>query len=241
MQDLEGDTMKSTRSKFSVALGTALFLQAFTSLFSGAVLFDPLVDKSDVGKTLRAIADHAFSAKLSVFMDIVTAIVIVWLAVLLFRLVREAGPICAGTALALYVLEAGALVMCKFITYALILTGGLYSSTVDQALIMTGQLLIQMKSFTYNTHVFICGVGAMLFYFLLFKTRALPSWIPLWGLITMVPVMIGVTLMAYGVSVPFFVMDPYVPFEFFAGAYILVAGLSGRTPAMGGSHAKSAA
>lgn len=232
--------MKRTRSKFSVALGIALFLQAFTSLFSGAALFDPLVDKSDVGKTLRAIADHAFSAKLSVFLDIVTAIAIVWLAVLLFRLVRDAGPVCAGTALAMYVLEASALVMCKFITYALILTGGIYSATGDMTLEATGQLLIQMKSFTYNIHVFICGVGAVLFYYLLFKTRALPSWIPLWGLITMVPVMVGVALMAFGVNVPFLVMVPYVPFEFFTGVYILVAGLSSHASAMGVSNAASA-
>jgi hypothetical protein len=218
--------MERTRSKFSAALGAALFLQAVTSLISGAALFDPLVDKSDVAKTLRAIADHAVSAKISVFLDIVTAIAIVWLAVLLYRLVREAGLVCAGTALGLYVLEASVLVTCKVITYALILTGGIYSATGDAALIATGQLLIQMKSFTYNIHVFICGVGAVLFYTLLNKTRALPSWIPLWGLITMVPVMVGVALMAFGVSVPFLVLVPYVPFEFFTGVYILAAGLS---------------
>jgi hypothetical protein len=165
---------------------------------------------------------------LSIFLDIVTALVIVWLGVLFFSLLKKVNPVWATTALALYVVEAGILIMSKFFAYALIQVSGVYSANGDQALETIGRILLQLKDFSYSMHMVPCGIGAILFYYLLFKSKALPSWLPLWGLITMIPVLVGTIIKAYGVAVPFGVMLPYAPFEFFAGIYILVRGLSDK-------------
>jgi hypothetical protein len=221
--------MKTLNNRFTVALGIALLLQAVTSLVSGGILFAPLVDKTDIATTMTNIAQNQFKANLSIFLDIVTALGIVWLAVLLYSLLRKVNQIGATTALALYILEASILVMSKFAGYALIQVSGMYASTGDQTLQATGQLLLQVKDFSYNMHMVPCGIGAILFYYLLFKSKTLPSWIPMWGLVTMIPVVIGTLLRTYGVEVPIAVMLPYVPFEFFAGAFILIRGLSDHT------------
>ncbi|MEZ4508127.1 MAG: hypothetical protein R2881_00200 [Eubacteriales bacterium] len=58
---------------------------------------------------------------------------------------------------------------------------------------------------------------------LLMKAKILPKWLALWG--TGLPrrwIMIGVPLTMLGAVVPTFVLAPYVPFEFFTGAYMLV-------------------
>lgn len=220
--------MKTIKNRYTAALGIALLLQATTSLISGGVLFAPLVNKTDIGQTMINIAHNQFSAHLSIFLDIVTAIGIVWLAVLFFSFLRKLNPVWATTALAMYLLEAGILVMSKFAGYALIQVSALYSTNGDTALVMTGQLLLQVKDFSYNIHLVPCGIGAVLFYALLAKSEALPTWIPIWGLVTIIPVVLGTILRTYGVEVPIAVMVPYMPFEFFVGLFILIRGLSNK-------------
>jgi hypothetical protein len=38
-------------------------------------------------------------------------------------------------------------------------------------------------------------------------------------------VLFGIPMMQYGVNIPFAIVFPYVPFEFFTGGYVLVKGL----------------
>jgi|AGTN01.3.fsa_nt_gi hypothetical protein len=217
-----------TKNKFTVALGVALLLQALTSIISGAVLFDPLVAENDIAATMINVAQNQLSAHLSIFVDIVTAIGIVWLAVLFFSMLRKTNKVWATTAMAFYVLEAGILVISKFIGYAFIRVSESYAASGDNALAALGQLLLQVKDFSYSMHIIPFGLGAILFYYLLFKSEAMPSWIPVWGLVTVIPVLICVPLMAYGVGIPFAFLMPYVPFEYFAGVYILTGGLSDK-------------
>ena len=218
-----------TRNRFSVALGGALFLQAITSLASGTLFLSPFSDKSDIVKIMLHTASNQAIAHFTIFLDIVTAFVIVWLGVLLFSLLRKANQVWATTALAFYIVEAGILIVSKFLGYALVQVSDAYSANNDKVLETIGQILLNVKDFSYSMHIVPFGIGAILFYYLLYKTKALPSWLSLWGLIAVIPVLFGTILNTYGVEVPFIVMLPYVPFEFFAGGYILIKGLPDKT------------
>ena len=66
------------------------------------------------------------------------------------------------------------------------------------------------------------GIGAILFYYLLLKADVFPKWLALWGIFTVPLIMILTPLMAFGVEAPFWLLVPYVPFEFVAGIYILI-------------------
>jgi hypothetical protein len=125
------------------------------------------------------------------------------------------------TALALYILEAGILIVSKIFGYALIQASGAYSANNDKSLEIIGQVLLQLKDFSYSMHILPFGIGAVLFYYLLVKSKAVPSWLSLWGLITVIPVLIGTLLKTYGVEMPFVLMIPYAPFEFFTGLLFL--------------------
>lgn len=217
-----------TRNRFTAALGIALFLQAITSLVSGTLFLGPLADKSDIVKIMLNTAQDQTVAHISIFLDIITALVIVWLGVLFFSLLRRFNQICALTALALYIVEAGILIVSKFFGYALVQISGAYSTNNNKLLETIGQVLLQVKDFSYNMHIIPFGIGAVLFYYLLVKSKALPTWLSLWGLITVIPVLVGTLLETYGVLVPFVVMLPYAPFEFFTGLFILIKGLSDK-------------
>ena len=217
-----------TRNKFSVALGAALFIQAITSLISGTIFLGPFIDKSDIIGIMLNTASNQAIAHFSIFLDIVTALVIVWLGVLFYSLLRKANQVWATTALVFYIVEAGMLIVSKFFGYALIQVSGSYSVNNDKIFEAIGQMLLQMKDFSYSMHIIPFGVGAVLFYYLLYKIKAIPSWLSLWGLIAVIPVLFGTILGTFIVEVPFIIMLPYVPFELFAGGYIMIKGLSNK-------------
>ena len=215
------------RNRFTAALGIAFLLQFFASFISGAVLFDPLIAAHDIGAAMVNVARHPASAHLSNFLDIITAVGVIWLAVLLYEMLRKVNKVWAATAMALYFLEVFLLVVSRVFGYAFIGVSERFAAG-DQSLTALGQILLQAKDFSGSMAMIPFGLGAILFYYLLYKSQALPAWIPLWGLIAVIPVLIAVPLMAYGVPIPFAVCFPYVPFEFFTGAFILIRGLSDK-------------
>ena len=64
-------------------------------------------------------------------------------------------------------------------------------------------------------------LGAMLFYYLLYKSGIIPRALSLWGLITVPLALTGTLFAIFGYEVPFFVYLPYAPFEFVIGVWIL--------------------
>lgn len=220
------------RNGFSISLGIALFLQAITSLVSGTLFLGPFTDKSDISKIMLSTASNPAIANISVFLDIITALVIVWLGVMFFSLLQKSNFVWAATALALYVVEAGMLIISKFFGFALIQISSEYSVNQDRSLETLGRIFLQLKDFSYSMHIVPFTIGAVMFYYLLLKTKVIPSWLSLWGLIAVIPVLIGTLLNTYGIDVPFFVMLPYAPFEFIAGGYILIRGLLKKDTAL---------
>jgi hypothetical protein len=113
----------------------------------------------------------------------------------------------------------------KTFSYALIRTSDLYLVSNEISLLPIGQVLLQAEKFISSMAMIPFGVGAFLFYYLLVKSKALPTWISIWGLISMFLVLFGIPLITYGVNIPFAVVFPYVPFEFVIGGYTLIKGL----------------
>jgi hypothetical protein len=72
-------------------------------------------------------------------------------------------------------------------------------------------------------------LGAMLFYYLFYKTRVVPRALSLWGLIAVFLVLIGTLFAICGREVPFVIYLPYLPFEFVIGVWILVKGINEQT------------
>jgi len=221
--------MNTVRNKFTLALGIALLLQAAAPFISGVFLFDPLIDKTDIARTMLNIAQHPFNAQLSIFLDIIAAMGVIWLGVLFYTLLQKINKTWAMTALGFYVLEAVMFMIGKTFSYALIRTSDLYLVSNEISLLSMGQVLLQAEKFVSSMAMIPFGVGAFLYYYLLVKSKALPTWISIWGLVSMFLVLFGIPLIAYGVKIPFAVVFPYVPFEFFIGGYVLIRGLREKT------------
>lgn len=192
------------------------------------MLFRSLIKNNDIAATMDHLVHNQTRVQLSVLVEIITALGIIWLAVLFYHLLRGINQSAALTALAFYILEAAMLLMSRFCGYILTELSGTRALNADPSLETFGQTLLHTKEFIGNALLIPFGVGAMIFYYLLLMSKTLPSWLPVWGLIAVVPVTIVSILAVGGIKIPFVLealMVPYVPFEFFAGAYILLNGL----------------
>lgn len=215
------------RNNLSRSLGVAFLLQAFTSLISGALLLNPLVDKADIGQTMHNLGNNAILVQASMIGDIITALGIIFLGTILYTVVGKQNKPMALVALGFYIFEAGLLVVSKIAVFVLLNISQEYTATGDQTLEVMAELALSAKDFVYRLHIIPFGFGAVIFYYLLYKSNILPKWLSLWGLITVPLVLVGAIWLTFGAAISPVVLAlavPYVPFEFFAGIYILIRG-----------------
>lgn len=217
---------KFQRTPFSIGLGIALLLQAVTSLVSGSLFLGPFTDKSDIIGVIQSTATTATMARFATLIDVVTALTIIWLAVMFYRLTKEESQVLSTLALCLYVTEAGILLISKAFSLGFIQASMMAAAQGTETGVTVASTLLSLKDITYTLHMIPCGIGAVLFYALIARARALPKWLPLWGLVAIIPVWIGSILKLCGLELPIYVTLPYAPFEFFAAIYILIRGLS---------------
>ncbi|WEK55968.1 MAG: DUF4386 domain-containing protein [Candidatus Cohnella colombiensis] len=208
----------------SLALGVAFLLQACTSLISGAFLFNPFVIPGDISTTMLNLGHNAGMVHASIIGDVITALGIIFLATMLFLVVGKQNKAMALVALGFYIIEAVILVVSKFAAFVLLNISQEYVATGDNALVLMGKLALETKDFIYRIHIIPFGLGAIIFYYLLYRSNAIPKWLSLWGLFAVPLVLVGVVLKIYGVNAVSVFAVPYVPFEFFAGIYLVVKG-----------------
>ena len=203
-------------------LGIALFTQAVTSLVGGSIFLGPFDSSEITDLTLRSISDSAGTAYISILLQMITAVVIIMLGVAMYRAAGHINKTIAITALSLYIFEAALLAVGQVFVFGLVEVGHLYSASLDSNLLALGKVFLTCREFAGQIAMIPFGIGAILFYYLLLKAKVVPKWLALWGIVTVPFILIGCTLMAFGIAVPFFLLIPYVPFEFFTGIYIII-------------------
>ena len=206
-------------------LGVSFITQATTSLVGGLIGFGPFTDTESISATMNSIADNIGRFYASIFMQIITAIVIVVLAVALYQAGKRTNKTAAVIAMGFYLLEVVILIFDQMLSFGVTELSRQFTSSGDIGLLPIAELLISIKDFGGAISMLPFGLGAILFYFLIMKANVIPKWLGLWGMISVTFIFVGWTLQAFGASIPFALYVPYVPWEWVAGVYILVRGL----------------
>ena len=203
-------------------LGITLFTQAVTSLVGGSIFLGPFGLNEITDVSMREMANSTQVAYISILLQMITAIVIIMLGVAIYGLAGYKGKTIGIIALGMYILEAIMLVSGQVFVFGLIETSQIYSIAGDANLLEVGKIMLSLKEFSGQMAMIPFGIGAILFYYLLLKAEIFPKWLALWGLFTVPLILVCVPLMTFGIETPFLLLVPYVPFEFFAGIYILI-------------------
>lgn len=215
----------TARPPVSRILGFAFLLQFFTSLAGGLILKMGLGIPGDTADTLLRIAARPWLLRINILDEMVTAAGVIWLGALLYAALRENGRVAALTAFALYILEAVLLAVSRLAAFPLLALGSQFAATPSTLLLAEADRSLASMNFGYTLLMLVFCPGAILYYWLLFKSRLVPRALSLWGFITVIPIFFAIFLSVLGINIPFFVFVLYIPFELVIGLWILNNGV----------------
>jgi len=216
-----------TKNNISRVLGIAFLLQFNTSVSSGLFIRPLWLVPDEIGASMLKIAENPAVLRINILVDMLTALGVIWLGAVLFVTLKKQNEKLAFTALGLYILEGALLAASRIAIFSLLQLSQEYASTGQpESLLVFGNIALEAADYVGDTlHVLAFCLGAILFYVLLYKSKAVPSWLSLWGLITVIPVLAGTLTAIFDVHLPFIFFLPYFPFEFVIGVWILVKGI----------------
>lgn len=208
-------------------LGAAFLLQFVTSFSSGLFIRPVLFPSETMSENLINLAEKVPLADIYILVDLSTALGIIFLGAMLYLALKKQNEKAALVAFGFYILEAALLAASRLATFSLIGLSQEYVRAGNPAdLLLLGNLAFESMDFVGSTlHILAFLPGALLFYYLLYQSRAVPRALSLYGLITLLPLLIGTLTAIFGYELPFVLFVPYVPFEFVIGIWILIKGV----------------
>lgn len=214
--------------KTSIVLGIAFLLELITNVVNGMILRPALITTGNITESMTNIANNVWLMKTYILVDMITALGIVFLGTVLFIVLKKKNEIIALVALGFYVISAALLAVSRMEAFYLLRISQEYIvAGQPDYLQMLGNLSVESMDFAGSAlHTLVFSIGAILFYYLFYKSRAVPRILSLWGLITVPLVLIGTLSKVFGYEVPFYVYFLYVPFEFVIGIWVLAKGIN---------------
>jgi Domain of unknown function (DUF4386) len=217
----------NTVKRVSRILGVAFLLQFITSVISGLLMQPALIVPGDISATMLTIAANPTLMIANILVDVLTALGVIFLGAMLYVTLKKQNEKIALVGLGFYILEASLLAASRAQAFSLMSISQEYATAGHPAYLETmGNLALESMDFVgFTLHVLVFSVGAILFYYLLYKSGVVPRALSLWGLVTIVPVLIATLLAIFDYQVPEFVVLPYFPFEFVIGVWIVIKGV----------------
>lgn len=215
-------------NKVAKYTGAAFLFVIVVSLISGVVLSLPELS-GGIAPILEKISQHEALMQLSVIFGLMNGAGIVVLAVLLYTLLKKQRPVLALVALGWWLIEAITYVVAQLGALALIplsrefIAAGSPANSYYQTL---GTLLyngIDQRAATFHM-LFYC-FGGLIWYSLFYRSRSIPRWIPLFGVLAVCVGLVGVVAEILGHTVPIIVFIPLLPFELSIGLWLLIKGV----------------
>jgi len=214
-------------NKTSRILGIAFLLQFVTSLGSAMLLRQAWLVAGDMSASMIKLANNAALLRANVIVDMLTALGIIFLGCMLFITLGKQNEKMALVALGFYILEAALLATSQLAAFSFLRLSQEYAAAGQPTYLQTlGSLTFESMNFVgSDLHMLAFSLGGVLFYYLLDRSRLVPRVLSLWGLIAVLPFLIGIplTIMGHTVSLAFYL--PYIPFELVIGIWILIKGI----------------
>jgi hypothetical protein len=218
-----------TTSKTTARIVGALFLIAMITSLAGGVWLDSFLSAPDY---LATISGEETQVLLGVLLELVNCLAVVGIAAALFPLMRVQNEALAAGYLGARVVEVVVLSVAAIGPLLLVTLGKEYlaTGTPDAAYFETaGALVMDAREHLASllTPIFF-SLGALLLYVFLYRSRAVPRFISVWGFIAVAAMFTLNMVGAFGLSISaamVFVL-PMILNEIFLGIWLLVKGFS---------------
>lgn len=215
----------TTTRRAATVVGAAFIVAMIASLLGGAMV-EGVIAAPDY--LVRAAAGPA-GLWTGVALELVNALAVIVIAVALYGIVKRASEGMALGYLAFRVVEAAALVAAAILPIRMIGLGRQLATAEAAArsdLGVVGEQLVATRAWLAGVPVplFFC-LGALLLYAWLFRSRMLPRFIPVWGLLGVVGIAV-VNVVDVGTATAMILALPIILNELFMGGWLLFRGFS---------------
>lgn len=205
----------------------ALFLIAMAASLIGGAMVDGALAGPDY---LARAAGNTGTLTLGVALELVNALAVIGIAVALFPVFRRHAEGMALGYVGLRFLEATALVAAAFLPIALVALGRSYAGAeagAASSVVVLGDQLTGMRASLLSILVplFFC-LGALLLYTWLYRSKALPRFIPVWGYLGVLGIA-ALNVLAVGSTAGMILALPIILNELFLGGWLLFRGFNG--------------
>jgi len=197
-------------------LGAAFVAQFLTSMAAGLLTTKLL--HGGAADALLAVSGNAATVRASALLELLTGAGIVALTTLLFAKLGEVDRPRALVALALWLTEAVLLAVAGLGLYALVALGGGPVAAAGTGAAAGGSLAaatlaLSLYQSAFTAHMLFFGLGAMLWYSLLYRSELVPHWLAGWGFVAALPLLMStlLTLWDRGLSLGILPGLPYAP------------------------------
>jgi hypothetical protein len=200
----------------------ALFLIAMVASLFGGIWLESFLSASDY---LAAIKDNQSQVLMGVLLELINGLAVIGIAVGMFPIFRKYNESLALGYVALRIIESAVVVAAVISPLTLLAMGeGAVDASAFQPL---GESLLAVRSILVGqvTGIFLC-LAALLLFYLLFKTKLVPRFISIWGLLGVLLVFAWnlVELFGISVSIGMFLALPMILNEIFLAIWLMFKG-----------------
>jgi hypothetical protein len=225
----------STKRKTAIIVG-ALFLIAMVTSLGGGLWLESILTAPDYLLTVSA---NETQVIIGVLLELINCVAVIGIAVMMFPIFKKTDEALALGYVAFRVVEAAILVAAVISPLALIALSQEYqkAGAQDASYFQTlGTSFMAVRAhLTGLLLVVFFSLGALLFYFLLYRSKLVPRFIPVWGFIAVALVFTWNLIATFGIGLGaamIFVL-PIILNEIFLGIWLIVKGFNSSAVASG--------
>ena len=216
-------------------LGLAYLIQ-FIASFISSPIFDAALGSGTISEKLANLSNNILLLHTSIVVQLITCFGIAMMTVLLYVVLEEEIKPMALLALSFWLTNVIFLAISSIGAYTLapLSADFVLAGSPDPSYFLTlGNILLGFKEFAFNIHMLFFVMGGILWYYLFYRSRKIPKYLALWGLVFIALMLIDLTLAFFGFgmdsmwrTITFLPYIPYIPFEGVMGVWFIVKGLA---------------
>lgn len=218
--------MNSTKNTSRI-VGVLFLVQMITASVSHSAILVPLLFGNDF---LVAVSENSNNVIVAMLLDLVCGASVFGIGVFLFPILKKHSEPIALWHLGLRLNEWVMLTISGILLLTLIAISKDYATAAmpeHSNLQLLGKYFLKARGFTKILMLFGFCLSALMFYYLLFKSRLLPRFISIWGIIGVLLLFAEVVSNIYGQSLGgIMVMLPMGLNEIFLGIWLIVKGFN---------------
>ena len=202
-------------------LGIAFLIQIIAPIVSD-LLLNPLIVDGNITETLIRISNNPLQLQASILIEMLTVFGITTIGALMYIILQKENKPLATVAFGFYLIEATILAVSRISGFALFLVSKESVLAGHTAYLQSlGNLFLELQNFGFRLHMLPFAIGALMFYYLFYKSRVIPRSLAILGLIAAPTAILGSVLVLLGVDIPIIVFLPSLPFELLTGLWLI--------------------